>query len=282
MDKHDIQFRTGQGNWRYCEITLDELFAATEKWKEQIYSIEKPWLVWNVSNDWSVIQQRLIKSIGWTPVVGWDPRIGPPTIEEGSISVNFNEDLNLPNMYPHFPLEFTFLFAKRLAFWHSDLLIREDKLQVLGNMFANLNDGEIACVKQTANPLKRLMHMVSSSKQRYWELVGCTTAAASKSQFEHGCGWWMSFAYHPNFKGNNKDSFYWDHGSGIYYWHKHHKGKVRLLSEKQYDEGHFTQIKNTTYQRVSPNNHLRNLSQDLTHNFELTDCARKLGLEKFL
>jgi hypothetical protein len=184
-------------------------------------------------------------------------------------------------MYPHFPMEFAFLFCERLAFWHSDLLVRLPQLQELANSFSKLEQGSMSAVSCVS-----LRNYFFPAKQRFWELIGCTTRAASQSQFDHGCGWWLHFYEHPNRHVNAADKslqkHYWDHGSGIMYWKRKHHGQVIALHEKDYVEGHFSQIKFDQYRRVSPNNEFRDLRLDLTNNFELSACAARLGLSALL
>ena len=54
------------------------------------------------------------------------------------------------------------------------------------------------------------------------------------------------------------------------------------LKEKDFQEGHFSQVKARQYERVSENNEFRNLNLDLRHNFDLVACAEKMGLESLL
>lgn len=276
-----LMFRTGQGDWEACAIDLDRIRAAAEGWRRQLAGVERPWLCWNVDPDWCLVQQRLVRAVGWTPVVGFDPRVGAPArVDPAAVLVDFNAELDLPTMYPHFPLEFTFLFAPRLAFWHSDLLVRIEKMRRIADLFAALQDGETAAV-----PERRLRHLLTPHKTRYWELIGCTTRGASQSQFEHGCGWWMNFWFHPNHpeRGSPRLSKYnWDHGSGVMYWHRHCNGKVRDLSLVELEEGHFSQIGKTDYKRVSPTHYMRNMGAELSLNYELAACTRKLDLEWLL
>jgi hypothetical protein len=97
-----------------------------------------------------VLQQRLVKEAGWTPVVGFDPRAGAPPVEPGAILIDFNRHFQFPVMFFMFPLEFVFLFAPRLAFWHADLLCRTSRVRELAATFDALKDGEMAAVLDRA------------------------------------------------------------------------------------------------------------------------------------
>lgn len=195
--------------------------------------------------------------------------------------VDFNAGLNLPVLYPHFPLEFAFLFVDRIAFWHSDLLLPEPKMREMAKQFAELPDGSTAAVSTAG-----WRDIFSLRHRRFWELIGCTTRSASRDQYEKGCGWWLNFQSHRNRSVNSGDSqlpnYYWDHGTGVYYWKRRHGGTVLALKEKEFSAGHFSQIKFEGYKRVSPNNEFRDLSRDLSGNFQLSDCARKVGVAHLL
>jgi hypothetical protein len=95
---------------------------------------------------------------------------------------------------PHFPLEFAFLFSDRLAFWHAYLLCRTETMHKLKVMFEGLQDGAMAAVPDFGSRryIYRFRH------HRYWELAGCITRGASKSQFDQGAGWWRCFDHRPN------------------------------------------------------------------------------------
>lgn len=281
-DTDSIRHQQGMGNWQAWGDDLRNIWSAAKSWRERLAGIQYPWLCWNVNNDWCFVQQKLVLEAGWTPVVGFDPRCGPPTkVVPGAVVVDFNEHLGLPVLYPHFPLEFAFLFCERLAFWHSDLLVRESKMRLIAERFRNLMQGETAAVSCMG-----WREIFSPLRWRYWELIGCTTKTASEDQFRSGCGWWLHFYDHPNRHVNQVDSrlrlHYWDHGAGIMYWRRRHGGRVVELREKEFSEGHFSQIKFDDYKRISPNNEFRDLRQDLINNFYLYDCAKSLNLERLV
>jgi len=277
----------GQGQWsafRALDISLEELMAIARGWGERLGSIERPWLCWNVEPEWCLVQQKLVREAGFTPLVGFDPRVGPPaSIVPEAVVFDFNAALRLPLLYPHFPLEFAFLFAERLAFWHSDLLVRHDKMRALARQFAALPGGVTAAAM--ADP--GLRHRYLPWRKRYWELVGCTTRAASRDQFDKGCGWWMAYWAHPNQTHGTtiRRWYYWDHGAGIWYWHKRAQGRCIVLNAADYAEGHFTKIGKTDYigtREVGGSDVRRNMSEELVRNFDLREACARLGLSDFI
>jgi len=273
----------GQGQWsafRALDIDLDALMEIARGWGRRLGQIERPWLCWNVEAEWCLVQQKLVREAGWTPVVGFDPRVGPParTVAEACV-LDFNAELGLPLLYPHFALEFVFLFADKLAFWHSDLLIRHDKMRALARRFEPLPDGVTAAAM--ADPGLRHRHL--PWRKRYWELVGCTTAAASRDQFEKGCGWWMAYWAHPRQKraGAIRRWYYWDHGAGIWYWHRRAGGNCVVLDAADYAEGHFTKIGNKDYVGVREpdgSDVRRSMAEELVRNFDLRQACARLDL----
>lgn len=279
---------TRQGNWRAFRAVgydLNQVFEAAREWRAELSDIKRPWLCWHVDNDWSLVQQKLVESIGWTPVVGFDPRVGPPKkVTAGAVLVDFNRNLGLPILYPHFVLEFAFLFCEKIAFWHSDLLLREEKLRAMAEMFEGLDDGYTCAIKPRRGVRSKLLRR----EARYWELIGCTTRSASADQFNKGCGWWMDFWAHPNQKAPRyaKMDFYWDHGGGILFWEKVFKGKCLINHEKEFMEGHFTKIGNPTYKGFreagAQSDARRSMGAEIKHNFDLGEACRSLGLEHFV
>src|SRR5665213_546815 len=272
----------GKGNWEAFTLPLDTVFGAAAEWREALLGVERPRLCWNVSDRWCALQQRLIQSIGWTPVIGFDPRCGPPkTVLPGSIVIDFNARFGFEVMFPHFPLEFVFLFADRFAFWHSDLLCRLEVMNKLKNVFEGLQDGAMAAVPDLGSRRRfyRFRH------HRYWELVGCTTRAASKSQFEHGAGWWRLFQFHPNCP-NEKErrrraKYYYDHGVNIMYWKRHYHGQVIDIPRQMVDEGHCTSINKKSYQWMEPGGE-RNQPKEIDLNFDIEEVASRLGISQLL
>ncbi|GAA0540702.1 hypothetical protein FHS83_000044 [Rhizomicrobium palustre] len=279
--------QAGQGVWsafRALGFSLEEVLAIAKGWGRALSGIEKPWLCWNVEHEWCLVQQKLVTEAGWTPLVGFDPRVGPPRkTVSGAVVFDFNAELGLPLLYPHFPLEFAFLFARRLAFWHSDLLLRREKMAELARIFAALPDSVTAACE--VDPGFRYRYL--PWRQRYWELVGCTTASASRDQFEKGCGWWMAFWAHPH-QSHPKTIRrwrYWDHGAGIRHWHRHEGGHCMVLDGRDYEEGHFSKIGRLDYQGVKEPNGSdvrRNMSEELVRHYDLRTACGKLGLADLL
>lgn len=277
----------GQGQWdafRALDLDLDAVLDIARGWGRRLAGIERPWLCWNVDAQWCLVQQKLVREAGWTPLVGFDPRVGPPaTVLKETVVFDFNEHLGLPLLYPHFPLELAFLFADKIAFWHSDLLVRRGNMQALVQSFEALADGGTAAVWVDPG----LRHRLTERRNRYWELVGCTTRGASRDQFDKGCGWWMAYWAHPNRTDGEtiRRRFYWDHGAGIYYWHKYAGGRCRVLDGRLYEEGHFTKIGNRNYvgaREASGTDVRRNMAQELVRNFDLRAGCETLGLTDLL
>ncbi|MGI9499574.1 MAG: hypothetical protein ACR2P3_06025 [Geminicoccaceae bacterium] len=271
-------FRMGRGNWDAFDLPFDTVLEAAEVWRHALAGVEKPWLCWNVEPDWSYVQQRLIAGAGWTPVVGFDPRVGPPKTISNSVIVDFNDALQLPVLYPHFVLEFVFLFTDRLAFWHSDLLLTEPDMAGFAASFDRLDDGEMAAVRSRS----RWRRWLPYGEDRYWELLGCTTRGASQSQFDQGCGWWMHFNRHPNAPRPGPGRHHWEYGNGIRHWQRSCGGIVQEISQDQVCYGHFTRIGKQDYRASEKNNVYRNLNKDLQSNFDIRQCVQSLDLSHLL
>ena len=273
--------QVGKGNWAGFNVPLDRIYAASAEWRDALSGIARPWLCWNVSDRWCKLQQRLIQEVGWTPVIGFDPRSGPPTLLPGSILINFNSHFGFEVMWPHFPLEFAFLFSDRLAFWHADLLCRLQVMHQLAKTFESLPDGTIAAVPQVGG----LRHLLKFRYHRYWELVGCTTKAASKSQFDHGAGWWRYMSDHPSCtdepERRRRDKYYYDSGVGIMYWKRRYGGKVVDIPEKLVAEGHCTSINKKDYRQVNPGG-ARILGAEIDLNYDIEEVAARLEIAHLL
>ena len=243
--------------------------------------VELPWLCWNVDPDWCLVQQKLVREVGWTPVVGFDPRVGPPALIDGAICIDFNQPFGLPTMWLHFPLEFIFLFCDRMAFWHADLILRREKMRAIAERFANLPDGTGAAVLPTEGRLA----VLSPKKRRYWEVLGCNTRGSSRDQFESGCGWWMNFWMHPATpaaEAAERKTYYYDSGTGIRFWHKKCGGRMMLIPESFVSEGHCTRIGRKDYVEASPNDYKRDLSKELSLNSDLREVCDRLGVGDLL
>jgi hypothetical protein len=266
--------KVGTGDWSAFDISMEDVEIATSRWKEELGEVELPWLCWNINLDWCVLQQKLVLAVGWTPVVGWDPNCpnAGAGLIDGAIAIDFNETLKLPVMWAHFPIEFAFMWSPRLAFWHSDLLVRMDTLKKISATFEALKDGELSAVRSYGGRSGLLRYR----KHRYWELIGCTTRGASRHQFDHGCGWWRNFHLHPNTPQDQVEErakYYCEHGVGVMYWKRKYKRTVVAISEKEVAEGHCTRIGNADY--VTDDDK----GKELSLNFDLGDKLRDLGLE---
>jgi hypothetical protein len=271
-------FRTGRGNWEACTLGLERLLEAAAGWAGALNGVERGWLCWHVDPDRSLVQQRLVRHAGWTPVVGFDPRAGPPPVIAEAVPVDFNRTLRLPVLYPHFVLEFAFAFIDRLAFWHSDLLLTEADMKHFAGLFGDLQDGAMAAVPSPSGWRRWL----AGPKRRYWELLGCTTHGASRRQFDQGAGWWMHFNRHPNFAGDRTARRHWEYGCGIDYWKRSLGGRVVEIDERRIAYGHFTRINQNAYVATASNNVFRDLSQDIRQNYDLGACLAELNLSHLL
>jgi len=276
--------QAGYGNWRAFDRSLEETFANVTEWKSIISTIDKPWLVWHVSARWTLLQQRLVRHIGWTPVVGGDPRAGAPPLEPGSVYVDFNRGFNYPLLLQEFPLEFIFLFAKeKCAYWHSDLLCGLKVMDELGTLFERLAPGEMAAVHSTGGR----RNLLFPSKHRYWELVGCSTIEASRSQFDFGAGWWMHFSDHPRCPDESekqrRQEMYWDHGAGIMYWKRKAGGLVHSIKESLVAEGHCTSINKSNYNWTGGGTKKnKTLHKSLDDNYDIAEVARRFEISHLL
>jgi hypothetical protein len=278
MDSSVIErqrMRSGRGNWNSFVLPLDQVMEVASGWATHLAGIERPWLCWNVNAEWCLVQQDLVSHVGWTPIVGGDPRAGRPPLRKDAIWIDFNAGLDLPLLLMHVPLEFMFLWADRLAFWHSDLIVRPAKLEALARSFEEIPDGQMAAVPRRGDWLK----FFNFRRHRFWELIGCTTRGASRSQFEHGCGWWMNFQEHPSVRGEaerrRRARYYFDHGTGIMYWARHCGGRVRSIPLSLVDEGHFSRNK-LENAFSSARDETRDLTKEITRNWDLGAICRRL------
>jgi len=276
----DWRYIFGTGHWEAFHqlgVTMADVEEAAKPWAEALAGVDRPWLCWNVDPAWCVVQQKLVREVGWTPVVGFDPRIGPPPLVDGAICIDFNSHFQLPTMWMHFPMEFVFLFCDRLAFWHADLLVRREKMRSIAESFSALPQGAASAVA----PHEGRLAFLSPKQRRYWEVIGCNTRGASRHQFEAGCGWWMNFWMNPNntrTMSDERSQYYYDSGTGMRYWHRKCGGDLRLIPERLIEEGHCTRIGKKDYKEKSPNNSKRNLGLELGENFQLKEVCRNLNI----
>lgn len=263
--------RAGTGNWEaWGNNSLEPIYEAADDWKVQLTGIDKPWLCWHLNDDWCKIQQKLVLNAGWTPVVGNDTGSKNITVLKNSIYIDFNSTLKLPSMWMHFPLEFTFLFAKKLAFWHSDLVCSDQAMKKYSQKFTKMNDGETFAVKH----LSDWRGFKEPKINHYGELLGCTTASASKSQFDNGCGWWRHIEHHPNHSKHNINDAYYEHGTGIYIWKKVFGGKVKSVKVNE-EDGHATVYRKNLKREMSK-------VEEMEKNFDLQTMCKKLKITQHL
>ena len=278
-----IDPKNGTGNWADFKIPLEYIFEVAAKWKESVAGVDKPWLCWNVSPQWCQLQQRLVQSVGWTPIVGFDPRVGPPPILSKSILIDFNERFRFPVMWPHFPLEFAFLWTDRLAFWHADLVCALPVMEQLAKTYESLEDGQMAAVLDKGGRRNYL----NVKTHRFWELCGCTTQGASEHQFYSGTGWWRNFSLHPKYRlsteRRRRQKYSYDSGVGILYWRNNYNGSVVPVSINLIKDGHCSEIMSKEYECASGHlTALRDLPNELEANYNIQEVARRFGVEHLL
>ncbi|MCK5243697.1 MAG: hypothetical protein KAJ90_00390 [Desulfobacterales bacterium] len=265
----------GTGNWGVMRFhpAMKLIPKAAENWGRKLEGINKPWLCWCVNDRWCILQQKLVKAVGWTPVVGKDENIDNPTLLKDSVYIDFNKCFNFSKIYMHFPLEWVFLFAKKLAFWHSDLILSIKDMKKCAEVFNNLQDGETAAVESKFRLFRYFWeHPKYRKYRRFFEVVGCTTKGASKSQYEHGCGWWRHIYKHPNYNANDfKRMPHSEHGIGIRYWKEKYGGNVIALKISL--KGHAAAYK-TRF--------IRSKEEDLETTYSLEKIANSLNLQQFL
>ncbi len=225
----------GRGNWAcWDHAENDILVAAAERWSKSVPPGDRYWLCWSVDDAWCRMQQKLILEIGWTPVVGADASItGRTTVLPGAIFIDFLDDLPMPDVWTHFPLELVFGWVDRLAFWHADVLLPRLVLRDYARQFEQLRGPVTAAAY---SPRDRFQPRTWNNNDRWFEVIGCTTRAASRSQWECGGGWWRHFQNHPNCAVvPDLHRYSWDHGGGIRYWSEALGGQTcRLAFDARY------------------------------------------------
>jgi hypothetical protein len=272
-----VESPSGTGNWHAFKVPFEQVVAAADEWKRIVEGHRKLWLCWNVNDAWCLLQQKLVAEVGWTPVVGWDPMcgVGRPPMAPGALCIDFNAAFGIPSMFMHVPLELAFLWIEdKLAFWHSDLILPRSTMKYLADVFAALDDREMAAVYSYGE----MENWLRPSEHRYWELCGCTTRAASQDQFDKGSGWWKNIAFHPNAPQESAEqrrrrSLRREHGIGIRYWEKHYGGKVRRISGRRISSGHFSAMSKKPYTFAATK------AEEMSLNFDLTKIARDFGID---
>jgi hypothetical protein len=274
--------RIGTGNWQsFPHERVGDVFEAAAHWKRGLEGIDRPWLCWCVDDEWCQVQQRLVAAAGWTPIVGTDGRVARPSVTRTARFLDFNAHLRLPVMWMHFPLEFAFLFAERLAFWHSDVLPPVAVMRRVAGEFEALQDGDLGGVKIDRVGwgwrLRRILQGKPPFYRRWYEVLGCTTAGASRSQFEHGCGWWRHPECHPH-AGEvvKRRRHHWEHGVGIAVWEELFGGRaVRLATDVE--AHHYSAASSSSRHRLRQA--VADKQAELRAGFDLAAIVRSLGLE---
>jgi len=269
--------RVASGNWDAFPVErLPEIHKAAEQWAKDLGGIEKPWLCWCVSNQWCVLQQRLVQCVGWMPVVGHDTNIESPVVLPGSMYVDFNARLRLPRLRPHFVLEWIYLFADRLAFWHSDFVLSKGDMVKAAKCFEDLQQGELAMPWSSTRLVMRLLAGIRpiSNSNRLFEVIGCNTRQASREQYQEGLGFWRHPEKHPNNKTLPKDYPHWEHSVGVSLWVRSHPEKHKLPAVDT-RTGHAHSWKKRFSETTS--------KQELLEKHEnIREYAKKLGIEDLL
>lgn len=157
------------------------------------------------------------------------------------------------------------------------MLLPIDKMQRAADRFGSLRDGEMSAVYSFGgwrNLLKYRCH-------RYWEVLGCTTAKASKDQFDNGCGWWRHWTDHINAPTDPEEHrkrarYYSEHGVGTMYWKRNHGGIVHPIREGFVKEGHFSVTSKKSYIKSESK------SEEININYNLNSIAKSLKIEHLL
>jgi hypothetical protein len=108
-----MEMLSGIGDWKHFEGSVGDIFDAAKDWKSALKGVDKPWLCWHVSEPWTRLQIELVKQVGWTPVIGFDPDCGENSLTNfgDGIVIDFNKSFGFKKLYMHFPLEFAFLWT---------------------------------------------------------------------------------------------------------------------------------------------------------------------------
>jgi hypothetical protein len=218
-----------------------------------------------------------VQYAGWTPVVGHDTNIESPVVLPGSIYVNFNEGLNLPRLMAFFVLEWIFLFAERLAFWHADFLLSKKDMIKAAKCFEDLRQGEFAMPWGSSRPVMRFLARFRpiNNSNRLFEVIGCTTREASLQQYKEGLGFWRNPQRHPENRSLPPDYPYWEHSVGVSLWARRHPERHRL-PEVDIKTGHANSWKLPGLRETTP-------KQRLLEEYEnIRDYAKKLGIGDLL
>jgi hypothetical protein len=270
--------RLAAGNWNaFPKTSIPEVYRAAEPWAAALRGVERPWLCWCVSDPWCRLQQRLVHHIGWTPVVGHDTNIHVPTVLPGSVYVDFNADLRLPRLLMYFVLEWIFLFAERLAFWHVDFLLSYADMLRAARCFEALEQGQMALPWCRAHWLLRTLapYRAITNANRLFEVVGCVTREASRSQWQEGLGFWRNAQDHPNNVSLPRTYDQWEHTVGVTHWARKHADR-HVVPPVDIKTGHAATWK---YRGLGRTTAKQTLLEQYT---DLGWYARRLGIEDLL
>lgn len=268
----------GAGNWDAVPRgMIADIRRASRRWSGKLKEIEKPWLCWCISNQWCILQQRLVQYAGWTPVVGHDTNIEKPIVLPGSVYVNFNEDLKLPRLLIYFILEWIFLFTEKLAFWHADFLLSKNDMIKAAKCFEYLRQGEFAMPWSSSRSIMRLLAPFRpiNNSNRLFEVIGCNTRLASLQQYDEGLGFWRHAERHPNNRSLPDDYPYWEHSVGVSLWARRHPARHKLPGI-DIKTGHANSWKLRGLRETMPKQMLLE-EQENIHNY-----AHKLGISDLL
>jgi hypothetical protein len=164
-------------------------------------------------------------------------------------------------------------------------------MEQLAEKFSALEDGEMAAVLDRGG----MRNWFNFKRHRFFELVGCTTRAASEKQFYNGCGWFRNFIVHPKCtlaeERRRRQRYYFDHGSGIMYWKRKYNGSVLPIPMRLVEEGHCTAWNRRGVGRPRSastdiklaadgmqTNHIRDLAFKLDEQYSIDEIAQKLGI----
>ncbi len=278
--------RIGTGDWsRFPADRFGDIEQAATEWKRQLTGIARPWLCWCIEPEWCYVQQQLVAAVGWTPVVGTDGRHPSPPLIPGAVFVDFNAQLQLPGMWMHFPLEFVFLFTDRLAFWHSDVLPPLDAMKGLAAQFERIHPDELIATRKDIGFFYMVRRILRGKRIRgvagWTEIAGCVSAGASRSQFEHGCGWWRGLAQHPHASPRVVAlNPHWEHGVGIRHWERLFGGRVTPLAVDiaPYHYSRAGRAGHRYRRALEGRTQVGSKVSELTENFDLAAIVAELGL----
>lgn len=189
--------------------------------------------------------------------------------------MNFNEDLKLPRLLVYFVLEWIFLFADKLAFWHPDFLLSTKDMIKAANCFEDLQQGELAMPWSSSKPIMRFLARFRpiNNSNRLFEVIGCNTRQASLQQYDEGLGFWRHAEKHPNNTTLPSDYPYWEHSVGVSLWARRHAEKHHL-ARVDISTGHANSWKLLALRETMPKQVLleehENI-QDYAHKLAITD-----------